>query len=371
MFPLIAHYGFSRGRPPSSPQTRPQAYKNLVHLVESSPPTNDPTPTPMTTTKIISNKIIKAIEQAPLSATSRAQYLRRLEILAENGAYANIWTAITSHEASIVALLKKYENRHASLHMYSTSVLAAFKHVPSLKELAPESYTAWLAVHEAAQRPLELHTLTAQPTERQAHGWIPFDEIVAKRESLPIGSDARLLISIYTEIPSRRNDFAKLRIYTEPPPEGTGGNYLVMPPQTKQATVRGGMTESAPSILTLTEYKTSKKYNTVSEELPGTLVVEIRTSLVRQPREYLFVSPRDGSPYNSEGAFSKWANALLRRTFGKPLTLTLIRHAFVTNLKFDEMTHGEKQALALRMGHSVDTQSRYKFLIRDAALATV
>lgn len=312
--------------------------------------------TSASSSKVISNRIVKAINQAPLSATSKTQYLRCLEILAEHGNYANVWTAIAAHKESIAALQKRYEARHASLQMYSTSVLAAFKHLPSLKDLQPGAHAAWLAVHEAAQGPLELHALTAQPTDRQALGWVPFEAIAAKRESLPVGSSARLLLSMYTLIPSRRNDFATLKIYPNPPPAGTGGNYLVLPPLNKPG---------KPSILTLTEYKTARKYKDVSEVLPDALVAEIRASLARKPREHLFVSPRDGSAYTSDNSFSNWANALLKRTFGKPLTLTGIRHAYITNLKFDEMTHAEKQDIARRMGHSVDMQSRYKFIFRD------
>lgn len=82
------------------------------------------------------------------------------------------------------------------------------------------------------REPLELHALTAKPTDRQALGWVPFEEIVAKRDALPLGSDARLLLAMYTEIPSRRNDYGILPIYGTAPAAGTAaaeGNYLVLP----------------------------------------------------------------------------------------------------------------------------------------------
>lgn len=305
--------------------------------------------------KAISGKIVKAIGLAPLSDTSKAQYLRKLEILAERGGHADLWTAVKSHDASIMALMQKYGSKHASMHMFASAVLSAFKHVPSLKTLAHESYTAWLAVHEGAQRPLELHALTAKPTERQALGWVPFEEIVKKREALAIGSDARLLISMYTLVPSLRNDLGILKIFPDPPPADTPGNHLVLPdPPSK-----------LPAILTIAEFKTSKRYDSIAEELPETLVSEIRASLARRPlaaRGYLFVSVRDGLPFKTEKSFSNWANALLNRTFRKPLTLTLLRHAFITALKFDEMTPLQRMDVARRMGHSVETQMKYKFI---------
>lgn len=331
-------------------------------------------------TKATSLRIVTAIQASVLSDTSKEQYLRRLEILAEQGGHADIWSAILAHKTAIAALRLKYAERHASLHMYSTAVLSAFKHLPALKEKVPAVYAAWLELHEGVQEPLELHALTAKPTDRQALGWVPFEEIVAKRDALPLGSDARLLLAMYTEIPSRRNDYGILPIYGTAPAAGTAaaeGNYLVLPASPAQHGTPGSQSPRAassrarPTTLTLNEYKTSKKYNTISEDLPESLIAEIRASLARKPRRHLFVSPRDGRVYKSEAAFSKWANDLLKRTFKKPLTLTLIRHAFITHLKFDEMTTLERMDIARRMGHSVETQGRYKFIFKPEGEAAV
>lgn len=309
--------------------------------------------------RAISLKIVRAIQAAPLSDVSKIKYVRHLEIIAEAGGHVDIWTAILDHKTSTAALLKKYESRHASLHLYSSSVLSAFKHVPSLKELAPRALAAWRMLNEAAQQPLALHAVSSQPTTRQALGWVPFDEISAKRDALPLGSDARLLLSMFTLIPTVRRDMHALRIYPSPPTRPTG-NFLLLPPTTmnKQA-------KSTGVVLTISEFKTSKTYDTISQELPPTLVFEIRESLSRRPREYLFVSPRDQLPFKTETTFGNWANLLLLRTFGRPLSLTLIRHAFISNLKFDEMTHQEKLNIARLMGHSIDMQSRYKFLFKE------
>lgn len=312
--------------------------------------------------KALSLTIKNAIECAPLSDNSKTKYLRHLEIIAEESGHADIWTGIINHEISIAALQKKYESRHASLHLHSASVLSAFKHVPSLKELAPKSIAAWRALNKAAQGPLALHSLSSQPTPRQAQGWIPFTEITAKRETLLLGSDARLLLSMYTLIPTLRRDMHTLRIYPSPPLE-TSGNYLLLPPL-ESANMPPPLSPSKTTgvFLTITLTKTG---GLISQELPEALVYEIRESLARRPRDYLFVSPRDRLPFKSETTFGNWANLLLQRTFGRPLSLVLIRHAYISNLKFDEMTHHEKLDVANLMGHSVDMQSRYKFIFKE------
>ncbi|MEW5315243.1 MAG: hypothetical protein WDW38_006688 [Sanguina aurantia] len=295
-------------------------------------------------TKATSLRIVTAIQASVLSDTSKQQYLRRLEILAEQGGHADIWSAILAHKPAIAALRLKYAERHASLHMYSTAVLSAFKHVPALKEKVPAVYAAWLELHEGVQEPLELHALTAKPTDRQALGWVPFEEIVAKRDALPLGSDARLLLAMYTEIPSRRNDYGILPIYGTAPAGGhSGGRGKLLGAagvaRKQQGTPgsqspRAASSRARPTTLTLNEYKTSKKYNTISEDLPESLIAEIRASLARKPRGHLFVSPRDGRVYKSEAAFSK-------------------------------------MDIARRMGHSVETQGRYKFIFKPEEEAAV
>lgn len=286
-----------------------------------------------------------------MSEVTKRQYIRRLEMLAEIGGHADPWTAISHHKATIAALEARYRDKPASLHIFSTVVLSSYKYVPRLKTVAPASFAAWTRVSEDAKIPLEHHALSAQPTARQAHGWVPFPEIVEMRESLPVGSDARLLISMYTLIPSVRNDLSNMTIYTSTPPVGTGGNYLVLP---SRGTAR----------MVITEFKTSKSYQAIKQDLPASLVAEIRASLSLNPRKLLFVTMRGQLPYNSENAFSSWANRLLKRTFGKPLTLTLMRHSYVSSLDFNNMTPLERMDIARKMGHSVTAQMQYRFIFK-------
>lgn len=304
---------------------------------------------------VLSSSIVSALEDSQeLSMTSKRQYIRNLSLLAELGLQPkNPWMAISNHEVTIAAVCKKYALQPASQHMYATTALTSFKHVPKLKAVAPESYQAWTALNTAALKPLEERSKSGKPTSRQIHGWVPFAEIVETREAQPVGSDARLLLSMYTLIPSRRNDFARLRIYTAEPSvfEGPPGNYLVLP-------------TAGNTVLVMTEYKTSRMYGEIREDLPAALVLEIRASLKRRPRSYLFATPRNRAPYASENAFSIWANRLLARTFRKALTLTLIRHAYITSLDFNNLTTLELTDIARRMQHSVQQQFEYKFVFK-------
>lgn len=196
--------------------------------------------------------------------------------------------------------------------------------------------------------------LSAQPTERQKIGFVPFAELVRKREALPSGSDARLLLSMYTMIPAKRNDYHALTIYPSPPPEGTKGHYMILPSR-------------GQAKLMVQEFKTDKKYLGELEDLPDNLVTEIGASLARripEHRKFLFVMARTGESYN-DNSFSSWANGLLKRTFGKPVTMTGMRHSWVTAMSFDNMTGAEREVIAKSMGHSLETQFAYKYQFRD------
>lgn len=304
-------------------------------------------------TLALSQKILTSIAAADLSEISRKQYVRKLEILSEG--HPDIWSAISKHKATIATLLEKYGDKPASLQVFSGAVLSSFKHVPELKVKAPEALLAWKSLSEEAQKPMQARVLAAQPTARQAEGWVPCAEVVRKRDALPSGSDARLLLSMYSILSARRNDFASMIIYPSQPPEGTGGNYMVIPTKGR-------------AFMMLNEYKTSKTYKGVSEDLPEALIAEVRANLARrkpESRGYLFVAPRSGQPHKNESAFSKWANALLHKTFRKKVTLTILRHAAVTALDFNNMTPGERAEVARLMGHSVLMQMNYRFLFKE------
>jgi hypothetical protein len=294
--------------------------------------------------------IVQAIQNSGVSQSSKKVYIVHLKKLVTLADGKDIFTVIKNHIKTIKRLREKYVNRNYSLQTHAAAVMAAFKYHEALKDRLKRPLLVWTEFLAEVQQPIKARALSGLPTDRQGAGWIPLHEIVRKRFELPFGSPERLLIAMYTDIPSRRNDFATSRLYDKVPPRGTPGNYIVLP-----------RSITSPSTLVMQEYKTAKRYNVVEEVLPDVLVNEIRESLRLNPRVHLFVAPKTGKPYTNETVFNAWANATLKAVFGKPLTLTLIRHAYITNMSFDTMTPMERQDLARKMGHGVAMQDMYKF----------
>jgi hypothetical protein len=52
--------------------------------------------------------------------------------------------------------------------------------------------------------------------------------------------------------------------------------------------------------------------------------------LEKRPRKYLFVGEDKKLPYSSRKMFSNWACRTLTRALGRPMTLTVLRHIYIT-----------------------------------------
>ena len=174
---------------------------------------------------------------------------------------------------------------------------------------------------------------------------IPFDKICELRDHLELGSDPRLLISLYTMIPPIRGDFGNMKV-NDTVLDDPKGNYLVT---------------STPPRIILNEYKTYRKYSQIEIPIPEELMNELRASLDRKPRDYVFVNRR-GEPY-IRASFVSWADYNLKKCFGPDFSLSMFRHIYLSrpDLGLDKMTLGERKHLAHQMGHDVPTQMKYKW----------
>jgi len=114
------------------------------------------------------------------------------------------------------------------------------------------------------------------------------------------------------------------------------------------------------SRLVIADFKTSKVYGQIlHEKLPKELHDEIIISLQKQPREFLFVNARN-EPFTRD-TFSKWSSRVLEKLFGVIMTLTIIRHLYISSLDFNKMTTKELDKIGKQMGHSLNMQSQYRW----------
>jgi hypothetical protein len=199
----------------------------------------------------------------------------------------------------------------------------------------------WKELQQKNAEPLRSHYLDEKPTDRQSGKELEWTEIIKVRDSLPEGL-SKLLLSMYTMLNPERADYYECEIIMgdEIP---TSKNYIRM--RDKQ--------------LILTDFKTKKCYTKLTQTVPEELLRQIQASKLVIPRRHVFVQKGSNIPHN-RATFSQWANRTLSSVFGKPTTLTCLRHAFVSSLDFNSSLK-ELDKIATSMGHSVATQRKYKW----------
>jgi hypothetical protein len=185
------------------------------------------------------------------------------------------------------------------------------------------------------------------PTEIQSKkggSCLTFDKLIQKRDCGELDMYSHLLLSMYTYIyPVRADYYATEIVYDDAEPNVP--NYI---------RIRGDQSE-----LMIRDFKTSKLYTSIHyPRLPDTLHQIILQSLQKEPRTYLFQKP-NGKPY-TRNTFSQWASRTLHALFGVEMTLTLIRHQFISTLSLDTPAV-ELERIGRLMGHSLSTQQLYKW----------
>lgn len=263
---------------------------------------------------------------------------------------------ILMHPEAFLEKLDEYANKTGgrldkeklSMHAkdgYVTALKSLFQEAPGLKQKYPEIFMKWDEIHKEVRAPINAKYQSNKPTERQEEAYVSFDELERKRDSLEIGSDARLLLSLYTLVPPLRSDYNLVAIYKNDK-DIKYDNYLIL---------------NKNPYLVITKYKTAKTYKDIKIYLPKKLVKEIKESLKLKPREFIFVQ-KNGKPYEKSNTFNRWANRTLKSLFDKKnISLSTLRHIYITrrDLKLEEKSGLERNKIAQIMGHSVGTQQNY------------
>lgn len=263
---------------------------------------------------------------------------------------------ILMHPEAFLEKLDEYANKTGgrldkeklSMHAkdgYVTALKSLFQEAPGLKQKYPEIFMKWDEIHKEVRQPINAKYQSNKPTERQEEAYVSFDELERKRDSLDIGSDGRLLLSLYTLVPPLRSDYNLVAIYKNDK-DIKYNNYLIL---------------NKNPYLVITKYKTAKTYKDIKIDLPKKLVKEIKESLKLKPREFIFVQ-KNGKPYEKSNTFNRWANRTLKSLFDKKnISLSTLRHIYITrrDLKLEEKSGLERNKIAHMMGHSVGTQQNY------------
>ena len=282
-----------------------------------------------------------------------------------------LWLSLFSVKQSIVFLyttpnysvvtLRKHlvttqSDTAVTLNSYIKAIMAAQVANPTLFQYIPSSKmescdARWRELRQSTYAEAFAYRLQAQPSPLQSlHSGVhlTFQDLIHKRESLPDGSVHKLLLGFYTHLPPVRADYFATQIvpFGEIP---TSPNYIYH--------------DATRSHLVLTDFKTSRIYKEITHDLPLPLHSQLVLSLSLQPRTFLFIN-KFHEPFNRY-TFSHWANQQLETIFKKGLTLTMLRHMFISTIDFNNSTPEQLQIIGNQMGHHISQQLLYKWKSQD------
>jgi hypothetical protein len=299
----------------------------------------------MTHKSIIESPLTDYLLKTNLSPLTKQNYIDRIHQL-EKLLDHSILDIIKNAENSIMVIRKTYP-LDTTRKMYITVIMSLFRHVPHLKEQYNKAFMIWSSAFKDHDKAIEEKYKMNEPSEKQKAGYVAYDEIKEKRFTLPKGSIDRLILAFYTDIYPLRADFNRVRLY-KTVPESHEPNYI-------------HMRKAGACKLYLNEYKTYAKHGTFEKELPATLCQEIYDSLEENPRDWLFINANK-EPFDLSNSFIHYINNRLKRIFGKPLTISLIRHSFISTLDFNKLTIAEKEIIAKEMTHTIRLQDQYRLI---------
>lgn len=285
-------------------------------------------------------------ELSPKTIQNYTDYFSAIETRAKTEFYN-----VATNPDKYIPLFKTWFSKETTHKTMITAILGAFRYNPELKDTHSKEHAKWADVFKKAKDVVEERYSQNKPTERQEAGYVPYADIIKARDALPKGDLARLLLGVYTYIHPMRCEYSRVRIYKGRVPKEKEPNYIVL-------------SAAGKARLILTHFKTRKHHAPYDILLPSELVEDLTASLKAQPRDYLFVNSR-GEPYTSH-LYTKWTMRVFQGIFKRPLTVALIRHAFVNTIDFNTLSIKEKREIATSMGHTVETQDRYRLLFDDA-----
>jgi hypothetical protein len=200
------------------------------------------------------------------------------------------------------------------------------------------------------EEPIVARRFTGEPTERQKEKMIDWETVCKVRDELPL-SPTKILLAMYSYIPPQRGgDFFDCKVYMKDT-KTTEDNYLIL--------------EKGKEYLVMNEYKTGKVYGQNRIRLVEPLIKLLTEywSKYNNPHNALFIKSDKEEPYDRK-MFSAWATRRLTEVFGKPMTLTAIRHSFISAEDFNKPMIEIKNS-ASAMSHSVGQHLGYKWEKKD------
>jgi hypothetical protein len=274
-----------------------------------------------------------------LGASSQNQYIKKLVQWVSYRDKSLEYLINNKEEALEILKEAPIKQTATNHHVYISAIVGYLTHVVKKENKIKE----WKEIQRGNWEPLSEHYAKNEPSEKQKDKVIEWSKIEEVRESLEEGSFERLLLSFYTLMEPIRADYYATEIIKDGE-ESKEENYIKL--------------TNEKAIVIVNDFKTKNKYNKIENTLNEKLNRELRVSLEKYPRKYLFVMEDREKPYTRK-LFSNWACRTLTRVLKQQMTLTVLRHLYISEKIKEETPLDELKEIAKKMGHSRDMQRVY------------
>jgi len=296
----------------------------------------------------------QVLDKAFANVKTRENYKSRLRGLTKSLNEADPLIVLKSPDTYYPKLQTLYPSFSTRKNML-TLILVLYREDDQLKAENPAAAAKWKQFHDDLVRIQEAKVRRSEPEAKQIEKYTSYEEINDKYRELKgktphntLKSSLQfLLLSMLVHLRPKRADLGAVKIYMEDDPRKTDENYIVL-------------RSEGTSYLVMNLYKTSKYYQTVEEDLTDELTADLRKSLARHPRNYVFTK-ENGEPM-SNNTYSVFVKNIFEQLFGRATGVSLLRHIYITEkLDFDDMTLQEQEDEAKLMLHTSGLQRRYKW----------
>ena len=296
------------------------------------------------------------LKKAYTNQTTLKNYMHRLHYMRDSIMKGtNLYTIISKPDISYEYIRKEYPNISTRKN-FITVILALFKHSEHLRRNLDEQQKRWKTFHDHMDSFQEAQYKKHMPDKKQISKYTSYEDIEQKYKELKKSnphdtqqnSMQYVLLSIIISTPPKRSDYGQIAIYYDEDPQKEDINYIVI-------------NTNRPTFLVFNKYKTSKTYKRIDQELPPSTTKDIKDSLRRYDRKYLFIN-RYNKPYITNDGFSKYVVRVFTRLFGRNTGVTMLRHFYITErVSFDEMDEDERELISHTMMHSNKLQYKYNW----------
>jgi integrase len=310
----------------------------------------------------------KLVEERKVADSTATQYIKTLYKLNNSTPFKNL--AFLKNKDAIESKLKDYaESTQKSLMSNIVSALSLYKDASSYKKIYAYWFNRMMERVKSDQEKPDDH----QKSLKQEDNWLSWEVVKSHQDALKkevqefenkgeITSkewDSLLnymLLSLYVEMPPRRNqDYQFLKVSRKNPLDEEF-NYIVLD----------------DGNFVFNKYKTKKTHGKLTFPIPPTLQPILRTYLHFHPlfltkgknagKPVHFLVDFEGNPFGSVNAITR----LLNKIFGKRVGSTMLRHIYLSD-KYDV---NEMENDAQKMSHSADVQRNYMKKVQKVQIPT-